>query len=63
MGLREDLGPGPTALDTALFIYYIEENEAFLPLVAPIFERSTRRYERQTRCKSRRHSRPVVPGS
>jgi predicted nucleic acid-binding protein len=38
MGLREDLGPGPTALDTAAFIYYIEENEAFLPLVAPIFE-------------------------
>jgi predicted nucleic acid-binding protein len=38
MGLREDLGPGPTALDTALFIYYIEENAAFLPLVAPIFE-------------------------
>lgn len=38
MGLREDLGPGPTALDTALFIYFIEENEAFLPLVAPIFE-------------------------
>jgi predicted nucleic acid-binding protein len=38
MGLREDLGPGPTALDTAVFIYYIEENEAFLPLVASIFE-------------------------
>lgn len=38
MGLREDLGPGPTALDTALFVYYIEENEAFLPLVASIFE-------------------------
>jgi len=38
MGLREDLGPGPTALDTALFIYYIEENESFLPLVAPIFD-------------------------
>jgi predicted nucleic acid-binding protein len=38
MGLREDIGPGPTALDTALFIYYIEENEVFLPLVAPIFE-------------------------
>jgi hypothetical protein len=36
--LTEDLGPGPTALDTAAFIYYIEENEAFLPLVAPIFE-------------------------
>jgi predicted nucleic acid-binding protein len=38
MGLREDLGPGPTALDTTAFIYYIEENEVFLPLVAPIFE-------------------------
>lgn len=38
MGLSEDLGPGPTALDTALFIYYIEANRTFLPLVAPIFE-------------------------
>ncbi len=38
MGLTEDLGPGPTALDTAVFIYYIEENTSFLPLVAPIFE-------------------------
>ncbi len=38
MGLKEDLAPGPTALDTAIFIYYIEENQTFLPLVAPIFE-------------------------
>jgi len=38
VGLREDVGAGPTALDTAIFIYYIEENEVFLPLVAPIFE-------------------------
>jgi len=38
VGLTEDLGPGPTALDTAVFIYYIEENTSFLPLVAPIFE-------------------------
>jgi predicted nucleic acid-binding protein len=39
VGLREDLGASPTALDTALFVYYIEENEAFLPLVvAPLFE-------------------------
>jgi len=38
VGLREDLGPGPTALDTALFIYDIEENGTFLPLVAPIFD-------------------------
>jgi predicted nucleic acid-binding protein len=38
VGLSDDLGPGPTALDTAIFIYYIEENETFLPLVATIFE-------------------------
>lgn len=38
MGLIEDLGPGPTALDTSLFIYLIEENEVFLPVVAPVFE-------------------------
>lgn len=38
MGLTRDLGPGPTALDTAVFIYYIEENPSFLPLIAPIFE-------------------------
>ena len=38
MGLIEDLGSSPTALDTAVFIYYIEENPSFLPLVAPIFE-------------------------
>lgn len=38
MGLREDLGPGPTALDTVVFIYYIEESKTFLPLVAPIFD-------------------------
>jgi len=38
VGLREDLGPGPIALDTAVFIYYIEENETFLPLVSPVFE-------------------------
>jgi predicted nucleic acid-binding protein len=38
LGLIRDLGPGPTALDTAVFIYYIEENRAFLPLVAPLFE-------------------------
>ncbi len=38
MGLTDDLGPGPTALDTAVFIYFIEESPDFLPLVAPIFE-------------------------
>jgi predicted nucleic acid-binding protein len=38
VGLIEELGPGPTALDTVAFIYYIEENPTFLPLVGPIFE-------------------------
>lgn len=38
MGLREDLGPGPVALDTAPFIAFIEEHPDFVPLVAPVFE-------------------------
>lgn len=37
MGLIEDLGPGPVALDTAVFIYFIEEDLKFLPLVEGIF--------------------------
>lgn len=32
-----DLGRGPIALDTAIFIYFIEEHPRFLPLVEPIF--------------------------
>lgn len=38
MGLVDDVGRGPVAVDTAVFIYFMEENEAFLPLVAPLFE-------------------------
>lgn len=38
MGLIDDLDPGPVALDTQVFIYYIEEDERFLPLVNPVFE-------------------------
>lgn len=37
MGLIEALGPGPVALDTAVFIYFIEEDPTFLPLVEGIF--------------------------
>jgi predicted nucleic acid-binding protein len=33
----EELGPGPVLLDTAIFIYYIEENPAYLALVEPVF--------------------------
>ena len=38
MGLIEDLRPGPVALDTQVFIYFIEEDKQFLPLVKPLFE-------------------------
>lgn len=37
MGLMEDLGDGPVALDTAVFIYFIEEHPQFLPVVEPVF--------------------------
>ena len=31
------LGAGPVALDTVAFIYFIEEHERFVPVVAPLF--------------------------
>ncbi len=37
MGLIEDIGGGPVALDTAVFIYFIEENPRFLPCLEPLF--------------------------
>lgn len=37
MGLMADIGPGPLGLDTAIFIYVIEEHPQFLPLIEPIF--------------------------
>jgi predicted nucleic acid-binding protein len=38
VGLIDDLKPGPVALDTQIFIYFIEEEDRFLPLVKPLFE-------------------------
>jgi predicted nucleic acid-binding protein len=38
MGLNEDLGPGTIAIDTAIFIYFIEEDPRYLPLIVPLFE-------------------------
>ena len=38
MGLIEDIGAGPVAIDTAPFIYLIEENTRYLPLLSPLFE-------------------------
>jgi predicted nucleic acid-binding protein len=38
VGLIDDLDLGPVALDTQIFIYFIEEDERFLHLVKPVFE-------------------------
>lgn len=38
MGLLSDLGGGPVALDTSIFVYFIEEHPIYLPLVDPLFE-------------------------
>lgn len=38
MGLIDDVKPGPVALDTQIFIYLIEEEDRFLPIVKPLFE-------------------------
>lgn len=37
MGLVDDLRAGPVALDTAPFIYLIEEHPQYLPIVRPVF--------------------------
>lgn len=37
MGLIQDLGTGNVALDTAAFIYLIEEHPTFLPVILPLF--------------------------
>ena len=37
MGLIAELGAGSVAVDTAIFIYFIEENPRFLPAILPLF--------------------------
>jgi predicted nucleic acid-binding protein len=37
VGLVKELGVGPVALDTAPFIYLIEEHPQYLPIVRPVF--------------------------
>jgi predicted nucleic acid-binding protein len=37
VGLLTDLGRGPVALDSSIFIYFIEEHLQFLPVVEPVF--------------------------
>jgi predicted nucleic acid-binding protein len=38
VALIDDLGAGPVGVDTAVFIYFIEEDERFLPAIAPLFD-------------------------
>jgi predicted nucleic acid-binding protein len=37
LALIDDLGAGPIGVDTAVFIYFIEEHDRFLPVIAPLF--------------------------
>jgi predicted nucleic acid-binding protein len=42
VGLIEAVGAGPVALDTAAFIYFIEEHPLYLPALLPIFAAADR---------------------
>lgn len=38
MGLIHDLGGGAVALDTVVFIYFLEEHREYLSIIEPLFE-------------------------
>ena len=42
MGLIDDVGEGPVAVDTAAFIYLIERHPRFHPVVRTLFEKADR---------------------
>lgn len=42
MGLIAELGVGRVAVDTAIFIYLIEEHRRFLPEILPLFQEADR---------------------
>lgn len=42
MGLSDVLGSGPVAVDTAVFIYFLEEHPIFLAAVRPLFASAAR---------------------
>jgi predicted nucleic acid-binding protein len=37
VALIDEVGAGPVGIDTAAFIYFIEEDQRYLPTVAPLF--------------------------
>jgi predicted nucleic acid-binding protein len=42
VALTEAVGPGRVALDSAAFIYFIEEHPKYLPLLGPLFTEADR---------------------
>lgn len=38
MALIDDIGEGPVGIDTAIFIYFIEEDARYISTIAPLFE-------------------------
>ena len=42
MGLIKDIGTGPVGVDTAIFIYFIEEHPQFLRAIQPLFHEADR---------------------
>jgi len=42
VGLIDDLGKGDVAVDTSVFIYFIEEEPRFLPIIRPLFVEADR---------------------
>ncbi|HJX28490.1 MAG TPA: hypothetical protein VJ885_11290 [Thermoanaerobaculia bacterium] len=47
MGLLSDLGEGPVALDTSIFVYFLEEHPVYLPWSIRCSRRSTRASSRR----------------
>jgi predicted nucleic acid-binding protein len=37
VALVDDVGSGPVGVDTALFIYFIEEDQRYISMIAPLF--------------------------
>lgn len=37
MALIDDVGSGPVGVDTALFIYFIEEDQRYISMISPLF--------------------------
>jgi predicted nucleic acid-binding protein len=41
VGLAADIDAGPVAIDTAIVIYFIEEDARYLPIIRPLFQQTS----------------------